>query len=106
MGSVAGTVTDPTGAIIPQADVTLTDSKGRGSMLQSDAQGAYKFIGVAPGIYTLSATAQGFAKFERSDIIVTAGHALTVNISLKIEVQEQQVTSSTSRRERKDRQKA
>ncbi len=94
MGSVAGTVTDPTGAIIPQADVTLTDSKGQGSTLQSDAQGVYKFIGVAPGIYTLSATAQGFAKFERPKIIVTAGHTLTVNISLKIEVQEQQVTVS------------
>jgi hypothetical protein len=89
---VSGTVTDPSGAIIPQADITLNDNNHPTLTAKTDAQGTYKFAGVPPGIYTLTAVADNFAGFHKDGLRVAPGHSVTLNISLKIEVQEQQIT--------------
>src|ERR1700742_2580013 len=52
---VSGTVTDPSGAIIPQADITLNDSKHPTLTTKTDAQGAFRLVDVLPGIYTITA---------------------------------------------------
>lgn len=92
--SVSGTVTDPSGAIIPGADITFGDNKSPAQITKTDDRGIYKFEGVTPGLYTITAVANGFAGFHKEGIQVNAGHSITVNISLQIDVQQQQITVS------------
>jgi Carboxypeptidase regulatory-like domain len=88
---VSGTVTDPAGAIIPQAIVTLSGDNYPSQTTQTDAQGGYHFDKLTPGIFTISVTADGFADFRSEGISVATGRAVTVNVSMKIQLQEQQV---------------
>ena len=64
-------MTDPTAAVIPGADVTLTSpSLGADKTMQSDARGDFRFDSLPPGVYTLTITAQGFSRLVQSDIIL------------------------------------
>jgi hypothetical protein len=85
-------VTDPAGAIIPQAAVTITAANGQSQTTQANDQGSYRFSDVRPGLYTVSATADGFAGFHRDAVVIAAGRPNIIDIALKIEVQEQQIT--------------
>jgi hypothetical protein len=60
--SLSGTVTDPTGAVIPNASITIVNSQtGLQRQASSDAQGRYNMEQLPPGNYTLTAKASGFA---------------------------------------------
>ena len=61
-GTVTGQVKDPSGAVIPNAVVTLTSNSGTTQTTKSLADGTYSFRGVAPGTYTVSATYKGLAQ--------------------------------------------
>lgn len=89
--SVSGIVTDPAGAIIPQATVTLSGDNYPSQTTQADAQGSYHFDKLTPGIFTIAVTADGFANFWTEGISVATDRAVTVNVSMKIQMQEQQV---------------
>ena len=93
--SVHGVVTDPDDAVIPGATVTLTPAKGKAVVVQSGSDGAFTAPGVAPGVYTVTATMNGFATFVREAVRVPAGQSLALNIkmSLQVESQEVQVTA-------------
>jgi hypothetical protein len=58
-GIVQGTVKDDTGAVIPNATVTLTDQNGGAQTAQTKGDGTYTFRGVKHGAYTVSAEAKG-----------------------------------------------
>src|SRR6201998_116959 len=91
-GSIQGQVTDPTGAVIPNATVVALTTTGKvAGKVTSDGLGAYTIHGLASGTYSVTATAKGFAAFSVPGIAVTAGQSKTVNPSLRIEVQQQQV---------------
>src|SRR5580704_6907093 len=60
-GTLRGRVTDPTGAVIPQATVTATGAKGQKATTVTDNQGAYELKGLSPGTYTITTSAKGFA---------------------------------------------
>ena len=83
-GSILGTVTDPSGAVIGNASVTLTN-EGTGSTLSTSvgADGGFKFTPVRIGTYKLSATSQGFQTTEQKNIAVNVGSAVVVNFTLK-----------------------
>ena len=74
-GSVHGQVLDPSGAVVPGAKLTLT---GGGHVLnaQSGKDGAYSFTAVAPGSYTLTVDAAGFAPFSKAECIGPCGTGL------------------------------
>lgn len=93
-GSIHGTVTDPTGAVIPSSTVTLAGADGTSRTATSGETGAYAIEQVAPGNYTLSATADGFAVSEPRAVTVAGEKSLTVNFALKLPVDSQQVTVS------------
>ena len=60
-GSITGVVSDQTGAMIPGAEVTLTDAdKGYTFVAKTDDKGRYLFRSVAPGLYNLTVKAAGF----------------------------------------------
>jgi hypothetical protein len=90
-GTVRGTITDPTGAVVPSATVLLTSTSGNPRAAMSGRDGTYDFTAVAPGSYTLSVTMKGFAPADISGLTVTAGHALLKNVALALPVEQQQV---------------
>jgi hypothetical protein len=91
-GSIHGRVVDPSGAVIPGATVVATTTAGKvAGNATSDPVGNYAIQGLAPGTYSVTATAAGFAAFAVPGIVVTAGRAQTVNAKLQIQMQQQQV---------------
>jgi hypothetical protein len=78
-----GTVTDPQGAVVASAKVTIV-SQGTGVARDttSDPQGFYTFANMAPGDYTVRVESPTFGKAEIKDIRLEVGHASTVDVKL------------------------
>ena len=83
-GDFTGTVTDPSGAVVPNATVTLRNN-GTGQMRTtiSNNNGAYRFSLLQPGSYTVRATANGFSKAETTAMI-NAGQATVGDVKLAV----------------------
>lgn len=91
--TVNGTVTDTSGAVIPNATVTLTnDATKMARTITSNAVGAFRFPNIDIGTYTLEVTAPGFAKFTRTNIIVTVATTLEADAKLTVGSEAQTVT--------------
>lgn len=83
-GTLLGTVTDTTGAAIPNAKVTATlISTGGTSVSATNASGNYTFPNLQPGIYTISVDATGFKKAEQQNINVLANTSPRVDVALQ-----------------------
>jgi hypothetical protein len=83
-GDLTGTVTDPTGAVVPNATVTLKNSAtGATRTTTSSGSGAYRFSLLPPGSYTVSATAPGFSKAETTTT-VSVGQATVADVKLPV----------------------
>ena len=84
-GQVLGRLTDPSGAVVPQAKIELRDSAtGSVRVTTTDEAGQYTFSQVTPGIYSVTATAGGFAQAVVSSLTVDVGKSTTINIDLKL----------------------
>lgn len=83
--SLSGTVTDPSGAVVPGARVTV-HSLGTGAdrVIQTDAAGIYVVPSLIPGDYRLEATAAGFSAYTVSKITLDVDRQVTVNIRLAV----------------------
>ena len=90
-GAVMGTVTDQTGAAIPNAQVTLKDTtKGTTLQTTTNTTGAYQFQLLTPSNYSLSVSAPAFQTATRLfDVVV--GQISTINVPLRVASAEQQV---------------
>lgn len=83
-GDLTGTITDPSGAVVPGATVTLKNSaNGQTHTTTSNSRGAYRFALVPPGSYVVSATAQGFSKAETTAQI-NVGLATVADVKLAV----------------------
>src|ERR1700690_2511405 len=74
VGSIRGTVTDPSAAVVPGATVVATGG-GVTRTVTTDGQGRYTLPNMPPGKYTVRADAAGFVTFVKPDIDVPAGQA-------------------------------
>src|SRR5215467_16066642 len=84
-GVVAGTVTDPTGAVVSGANVTLiSQATGVQRTAQTNEIGLYRFDFVDVGPYTLRATAPGFTNYEVQDLVVTVAQTVTSDVKLEL----------------------
>ena len=84
-GGVSGLVTDSTGAIVPGASVTASNSAtGAKLTTEATAAGLFSFVSLAPGSYELSATAKGFDTVVEKNVKVTVDQVTEINLSLKI----------------------
>ena len=83
-GDLTGTVTDPSGAVVPNASVTLKNSgTGQTRTSTTNNSGAYRFSLLQPGTYTVSATASNFSKAETTAMI-NVGQATVADIKLAV----------------------
>jgi hypothetical protein len=90
-GTLRGRVTDPTGAVIPQATITATGANGQKTTATSDNQGAYELKGLSPGHYTVSTAAKGFAVSTEQNVAISGGQVQQFDIALEIQVQPEKV---------------
>jgi len=96
-GSLTGTVTDPTGAVVAGATVTVTNpATGAERSVESNEQGAFNVPALQPGKYTVTVDAKGFKKAVSHDIIVTVTQIASVTIPLEIGSASETVTVSAS----------
>ena len=85
-----GQVQDPSGAVIPGAAISLAKD-GETQQTKSGADGRYIFRGLAPGSYTITANAKGFAPLTVPNVALTSGQTQEQNLPLAIAVEEQEV---------------
>src|SRR5579864_37523 len=93
-GSIAGTVSDNSNAVLPGVSVTLTGEKliGGPQVQVSDATGQYRFDRLPPGQYALKFELQGFRAIDRTGIVVNATFTATVNERLEVGRVEETIT--------------
>jgi hypothetical protein len=83
--SLRGTVTDPSGSVVPGATVVLTNAESKTERTATTGtQGGYQFLAVSPGTYTLGVTAQGFRKYEQTGLELLVNTPATANVQLKV----------------------
>ena len=86
-GTVRGTVTDSTGALVPQADVTVTNASGVVLKAKSNSAGVFETSRLVPGRYSLTVNAKGFATAQVDDVAVFGGKVTAEAISLTVSVE-------------------
>src|ERR1017187_8595017 len=90
---IAGTVTDPTGAVVPGVSISLTNvNTGIVQNAMSNSTGIYVFSTVMPGTYTIRATSPHFEKYVGENIQLHVQDNVSLNITLKVQGEQQQVT--------------
>lgn len=84
-GSFVGNVSDPSGAAVPDAAVTVTHLGTNVAVeVQTNAQGLYQALNLNTGTYRVSASKQGFQTFTRQDIELRAGQQVRVDVQLTV----------------------
>ncbi|HZP22217.1 MAG TPA: carboxypeptidase regulatory-like domain-containing protein [Terriglobales bacterium] len=83
-GDLTGTVTDPSGAVVPSATVNVkSSSNGSTRTTTTNANGSYRFSLLPPGNYTVSVTAQGFNKADTTTA-VAVGQATIADVKMSV----------------------
>jgi hypothetical protein len=84
-GSISGTVTDPSGAVVVAATVTVTNTAtGIQQTLTTDVKGFYSFPTLPVGRYELEVTSGSFRPYQRTGIVLDANSALTIDVVLAV----------------------
>jgi hypothetical protein len=84
-GRILGRVSDPSGAVLPGARITLlNEATGISRDAKSNDSGDYSFVDVAPGTYTLQFELTGFKKNVQKSVIVDVNQVVTLNSTLQI----------------------
>ncbi len=93
-GTIEGTVTDANGAVVPGAVVVVTSPNLiRSQSATTNSDGSYRIANLPPGRYSVAIeAAQGFARFERTDVEVNLSKTSTVEITLRPEGSAESVT--------------
>jgi hypothetical protein len=92
-GVVRGVISDPTGALIPGAKVTIVNAVGvTAALLTADSAGAYQASGLPAGTYKVKAAADGFSPAASPAFPLLAGQSKRVDISMAILAEQQSVT--------------
>jgi outer membrane receptor protein involved in Fe transport len=84
-GTISGTATDPSGAVVPQAEITVTNVQtGVARKGNSNTDGLFVLTNLTVGNYTLTAQARGFKKFEATQIRLDVNDRLTIPVRFEI----------------------
>jgi outer membrane receptor protein involved in Fe transport len=84
-GSIEGTVTDPNGAAVKGATVTVTSPNLMSSKAAvTDDNGRYQILALPPGTYKVAVDASGFGKYDKSDVAVNLGRTSSADVTLSL----------------------
>jgi hypothetical protein len=84
-GTVVGTITDQSGAVVAGATVTLTDSStGVARSTTTNASGRYIYVDVNPGVYSVAVSKTGFATSKTEKQEVQVGASITINLAMQV----------------------
>lgn len=96
-GGINGTITDPSGAIVPGARVTaLNHATGISQSTVTTRAGLYDFVSLNPGSYRVTATLKGFETVAEENVTVSVDQVTAVNIALRVGSVNEVVTVSSS----------
>jgi len=85
LGTITGTVTDPSGAAVPGAAITITNvATGESYKLETTSVGDYTRPALPPGTYTVAAEATGFRRVSQENVQVTAGSRVGIPLTLEV----------------------
>ena len=95
LGTIRGTVTDSTGAVIPDAMVTATDTLTNALReTKTNSQGNYEMFGLRPGTYRVVITAAGMSKKEITDVVLNGSDTVAADAVLKVSAAQESVVVS------------
>src|SRR5437899_9551696 len=84
-GTIEGTVTDRSGAVLPGVTVTITNTNtGLERVVNTNEKGLYRAPLLPLGTYRVAAEIQGFKKFEQSGVTLSVGQTAVVNANLAV----------------------
>ena len=93
--AIQGTVTDPSGAVVPGATVTATNlATGVSRTTVTTDAGLYRIVGLPPGTYSVEVEARNFKKLVRNNVPVAAETVRGLDVKLELGASEQSVTVS------------
>ena len=96
-GGINGTITDPSGAIVPGARITaLNHATGVSQSTVTTRAGLYDFVALNPGSYRVTATLKGFETVAEENVTVSVDQVTAVNIALRVGSVNEVVTVSSS----------
>lgn len=92
-GSISGTITDPSGAVVPDAGLTLksVDTGVEVGKFTTRTDGLYHFGNLSQGTYQLRVSAKGFREFVQSGITIYVNQKVTLDVKLEVGAQQQTV---------------
>src|SRR5580700_5107139 len=91
--NIVGTVTDPSGAVVPNVAVTLTNTDtGRSVVIPTNDAGQYVAVDLQIGHYRVKAEAKGFKVSEQKDIVLTVGDRIRVDFQMQLGAAQETVT--------------
>jgi hypothetical protein len=92
-GSLTGAVTDQTGAVLPGAQVTISnDRTGLTRQATTDSTGRYRVLDLPEGTYTIDVSASGFKPLKKTNVVVTIGQVNAEDLQLQVGALSQKVT--------------
>ena len=97
VGGIQGTVTDASGAVLPGVTVTLTNAQGTvggNQEVLTDERGAYQFLRLVPGTYSVKAVLQGFRPYTQAGIVVNSDQTSRADARLEIGSMEEGIVVS------------
>ena len=91
--TIVGTVTDPSGAVVPNVSITLTNTDtGLSRVLPTNDSGQYVAVDLQVGHYLVKAEAKGFKVAEQKDIVLTVGDRVRVDFQMQMGAAQETVT--------------
>jgi hypothetical protein len=98
LATIVGTVTDSSGAVIPDVDITVSDNdRGVQRKVTTDAVGSYSVVRIPIGEYSIVVEKAGFQKLVQNGIDLTVGQTLRIDLQLRVgTVAEQTIVSASA----------
>jgi len=92
-GTIAGTVHDEQGAVLPGVTVSLSGPDRTGTFT-TETDGRFRFLNLPPGTYTITLDLPGFAKMVREDLVISVGTNIDLPLTMKVATVQETVTVS------------
>src|SRR4029079_14700535 len=84
-GAISGKVTDPQGAVVPNASITVTNTGTNNAVtVTATGYGTYKVTNLDPGKYVVNTSVSGLAPAKAENVIVEVGQTTTIDIPLTL----------------------